>query len=167
KIISKRISTLIPSGPGRQRLVTEASPDANCLDGFEHVVDADELRSLLHRFHRKGDASAEALVGWSFTRKRADCALAAGADDERVPKRVEKREAIHQLEVVADVLAEAEARIDEDMLALYARLDRGLDPLLQPKIDLDQHVVVPRVVLHGLRIALVMHQHDRDIQRRG
>ena len=42
---------------------------------------------------------------------------------------------------------------------------RGRDPLLEPQIDLDQHVVVARVVLHRLRRALVVHQHDRH--RRG
>ena len=39
-------------------------------------------------------------------------------------------------------------------------VDGGGDPLLQPQIDLDQHVVVARVVLHRLGRALVVHQDD-------
>ena len=49
--------------------------------------------------------------------------------------------------------------------AIPAASRRG-DPLLQPQIDLDQHVVVARIVLHHLGRALVVHQDDRDVERR-
>ena len=67
---------------------------------------------------------------------------------------------------MADVLTKAEARIDENMLAPDAGIDDSGDTLLKPQIDLDQHVVVARIILHHLRRALVMHQHDRHVQRR-
>ena len=51
------------------------------------------------------------------------------------------------------------------LVALDARLLGGGDPLLQPEIDLDQHVVVARVVLHPLGRALVVHQDDRHAER--
>ena len=44
-------------------------------------------------------------------------------------------------------------------------LGRG-DPLLQPLIDLDEDVVVARVLLHHFRGALVVHQDDRHARRR-
>ena len=47
-----------------------------------------------------------------------------------------------------DILAEAEAGIDQDPIAVDPRLYRGGDPLLEPDINLDQHVVVARIVLH-------------------
>ena len=41
-----------------------------------------------------------------------------------------------------------------------ARTFSGDNPLFQPFIDLDEHVLVARIVLHRLRSALVMHEDD-------
>ncbi len=38
------------------------------------------------------------------------------------------------------------------------------DPLFEPEIDLDQHVVVARILLHHFGSALVMHQDDRHVR---
>ena len=102
------------------------------------------------------------LFGRRLVRQRADGALAARADDQRAAERVEQGEAVHQLEVVRDAFAEAEAGIDEDLVARDAGRFGRRDPLLEPVIDLDQDVVVARVLLHRLGCALVMHQDHRD-----
>ena len=91
-----------------------------------------DLRALLGRLERQREAPAEPLVGRRFVRQRADRPLAAGAEHERAAEPVEQRQAVHQLEIVRDGLAEAEAGIDEDLVARDAgRLRRG-DPLLEP-----------------------------------
>jgi hypothetical protein len=65
----------------------------------------------------KREASAEPLVGRRLARQRADRPLAAGAEHDRAAERMEQRQPVHQLEIVRDDLAEAEARIDEDPLS--------------------------------------------------
>ena len=80
----------------------------------------------------KASDSAEALVGRRLVRQGADGALAAGAEDDRAAEQMEQREAVHQLEIVGDRLAEAETRVDEDARALDARTLSGGDPLLEP-----------------------------------
>jgi hypothetical protein len=94
--------------------------------------------------------------------KRADHALAAGAEHDRAAEAVEQRQAVQQLEIVLHRLAEADAGIDDDPRAVDARRDRRLDPRLQPVIDFEQHrPVVARRLLHRLGAALMVHQHDR------
>src|SRR6478672_4279330 len=112
-----------------QRLVLEAAPDFQRLDGFRHVVDADDLRTLLDRLHRQREAAGEALVGGCFVRQGADEALAAGTEYDRAAEAVEQREAVQQLEIVSDRLAEADARIDQDIGTRDARRFGGGDAL--------------------------------------
>ena len=71
-------------------------------------------------------------LGRRFVGQGADGALAAGADDERAAEPVEQRQAVHQLEIMGDGLAEAEAGIDEQVRARDpGRVGRG-DALLEP-----------------------------------
>ena len=70
-------------------------------------------------------------------------------------------EAVHQFEIVADVLSETKAGIDQDPVALDPRGRSRLDPLFQPCVDLDQNIIIAWIVLHGLRRALMVHQYDR------
>src|SRR5690349_11193593 len=100
------------SRPRSERLVSEAAPHPKRLDRLEDVVHADDLRALLDGLERKRDASPQPFVCRRFARERTDGPLAASAHDQGAAERVEKREPVHQLEVVADILAEAEARID-------------------------------------------------------
>src|SRR6185437_11260974 len=120
-----------------QRLIPKAAPDAHRLDRLERIVDTHDLCSLLDRFDGEGDAAAQAPIDRGFARERPDRPFAAGADDQRASQRLEQCEAVHQLEIVGDILAEAEAGIDENVLAPDARLDHGLDPPFEPQVNLD------------------------------
>src|SRR6187549_2503779 len=102
---------------GRQRRIPEPTPDADRLYRFPHVMHAQQLRALLDRLEGEGERSAEALAGRRFVGERTDGTLATGAQHDRAAETVKQGEAVHQLEIMLDVLAEAEARIDDDPLA--------------------------------------------------
>ena len=152
--------------PRRQRLVAQAAPDAQGLHGFRHVVDAQDLGALLHRLEREGDAAAEALVGGRFVRQRAD-ACACGWRRRRAGSRANgtARGRSSARGCAPTFLPKPKPGSIEDLVARDAGLHRRRDPLLQPHIHFDQHVVVARVVLHHFGRALVMHQDDRHLRR--
>ena len=64
-------------------------------------------------------------------------------------------------------LAEADAGIDDQALARNAGLFAGLDARFECVVNIEHDVVVDRIVLHGARIALRMHEHDRHAGRGG
>ena len=102
------------------------------------------------------------LVGGCFARQRADRALAARADDDRAAERVEQRTGRSSAQGCgATFLPKPKPGSIRICRPVDSRTRHRLDPLFQPEINLDQHVVVARVVLHRLGRALVMHQHDR------
>ena len=59
-------------------------------------------------------------------------------------------------------LAESDSRIDHDPMGGDSRRNRPRHPRLQRVIDVQQHVVIARIVLHGFRQPLGMHQADRN-----
>jgi len=130
-------------------------------------VDAQQLGALLRALERERDRSGQSSIDGRLVGERPDRALAARAEHDRATKAVEHREAVHDREIVLDVLAEAEAGVDDDLRPIDAGRDRRGDPRLQPVVNLEQNgAIVARVVLHRRRIALVMHQHDRAARRR-
>ena len=64
---------------------------------------------------------ARRCVGRRLAGQRADHPLAARAEHDRAAEAVEQREAVQQVEIVLDGLAEADAGIDEDLRAVDAR----------------------------------------------
>ena len=66
----------------------------------------------------------------------------------------------HELEVLLDRLAEADARVEADPLLGDAGRDRERQPLLEERRDLRDDVVVARVALHRPRLALHVHQAE-------
>ena len=119
------------------------------------------LRALPQSLERDGDRARQPVGRLRRVADRADEALARGAEEDRAAEPVQEREAADQREVVRDRLAEADPRVDEDAGARDAgRLGRG-DAGLEKVEDVEQHVVVGRRVLHGLRVAPRVHQADR------
>src|SRR5215207_773700 len=100
-------------------------------------MDPDDLRALLRRLHREGDASTEPFVGRRLARQRADGPLAARADKDWAAEDMKQRQPVHQLEIVPDRLTEAESGIDDDFRSLDPGRNRRFDPLLKPLINLD------------------------------
>ena len=57
-------------------------------------------------------------------------------------------------------LAESEAGIDQDLLLVDAAELAGEDAIGEEALDLADHIVVTRVLLHRPRLALHVHQAD-------
>ena len=120
------------------------------------------MRALFGGLERQRQAAPQPAIGRRLVVERADGALAARTDQQRTTKTMERGQPVHQLEVMRDTLAEADARIDDNLRAVDSGVDRGLDPVFEPEIDFDQGTarVVGRL-LHRFGLALVMHQDDR------
>ena len=89
------------------------------------------------------------------------CSCATGPTSDRPADRDQLVQAPHQLDVVLDRLAEADAGIEAD------RAPRGIpgrhgerEPLLEKRLDLGHDVVVDRIRLHRPRLATHVHQAD-------
>jgi hypothetical protein len=75
---------------------------------------------------------------------------------------VKERKVLQQAQVMRLRLAEADAGIDDDAPARDAKGDERLDPLPEPVKDIERHIVVARITLHGLGAALRVHDADRQ-----
>ena len=123
------------------------------------VVDAQDVGALGGGEDGGGDRAAEPVVHLGAV-DLADEALARGADDQRPAQLAQLAEPAQQLEVVLERLAEADPGIEPDPLLVDPGGDRDLHPLGEEGLDLVDHVVVARVVLHRPRVALHVHQHQ-------
>ena len=81
-------------------------------------------------------------------------------EQHRAAERGEASEAVEQRQVVRHRLAEADARVEHDLLLAHAARQREGHALLEEREHLVDHVVVARVVLHALGHALHVHQAD-------
>ena len=124
-----------------------------------HVVDAQDRRAALEGGDGRRDARPEQVVGAGQT---AQGALAREADEHRPPERDQHVEPAHELEVVRDRLAEADAGVEADPLLGDALRDREREPLLEERRDLGRDVVVARLRLHRPRLAL--HVHEAEVR---
>src|SRR5690606_32794269 len=122
---------LTPSGlakPGEigQSRIAQSAPDVARLDGVVDIVDAQELVPGLHSLEGERQAAAEALMCRGFVAERADHALAARPEQQRLAERVEQRQRVQQREVLGHRLAEADAGIENDAIARDSSLDRPI-----------------------------------------
>ena len=100
--------------------------------------------------------SAGALARWSLAAsRRPEEGLAGDPDGDREARRHQLVEVGQQLQVVAQVLAEAEARVDPQLVD--AGVPRGLGPGDEVLAHLADDVLVRRGVLHRPRVALHVH----------
>ena len=146
----------------RKRLVSHSAPNRGPA-GFEDVVDADDLRSLVGCFDRESDASANPAVRRRFVRKRTDGSLAARPHHERAAQRMESARPLISSRLCPTFLPKPNPGSIR-MCSRRCRFDSRRDPVLEPQIDFDQHIVVARVILHHLGRASMVHQHDRNIE---
>ena len=115
-------------------------------------MDTQQLHPHLRAVQRERDRTAEALVDRRLVRQCADDPLAARAEQDRATEAMEQREAVQYLKVVAQLLAEADARIDDDPVPRDARALCEGDPFGEPVIDLDQRVIIcgPFCIVSGV-----------------
>ena len=90
-----------------------------------------------------------------------DEGLARGADEYRPPQHREFAEAIEQLQVVLEALAEADSRVDENPVGVDPGGRGAADPRGQLRDHLAEQVVVVRGLLHGAGRPLHVHDDER------
>ena len=96
--------------------------------------------------------------------QRADHAFARQAGEQRhaqICKAIQPRQ---QRQVVFERLAETETRIDHQSLPVDSRHVAGKQPACKKPVNVGQHVVVMRCVLHAPGLALHVHEADRHRQ---
>ena len=88
--------------------------------------------------------------------------FARGAEQDRHAEPVIKSQGGHDGDVVVQVLAEADAGIGDELRLGDARRNAGIDPLFEEVEHVEHHVAVLRIVVHGLGVALGVHQDHRQ-----
>ena len=88
------------------------------------------------------EAAAEPPVRRGLARKRAARPLAARPEQQRLAERVEQRQRIEQGEVLGHRFAEADARIEDHLLAPHAGIDRPVARRGEPVEHLEHDVAV-------------------------
>src|SRR5207237_7343156 len=121
----------------RRRRSRKSSRDGERLDVLAHVVDAQDRDPALVDGDRRGDARRERPGrGGLIARELAERALAREADEQRPSEREQDVEPAHELDVVLDRLAEADAGIEADALLAHSLLDREAQAHLEEGGDL-------------------------------
>ena len=134
--------------------------------GF-HIVGTHHRSAELASHKSLGRRRLVTLQGIGDAVSLADIALARHGAHGGIPQTRELVEVPHELHGLRRSLAEARTGIDADALRRYAcRLEHGR---LARKViaNLGHHVVIDRVVLHGGRLALHVHDHAAGIARGG
>ena len=97
--------------------------------------------------------------------ERADHALAARAEHERLAERVEQRQRVEQREVLGHRLAEADAWIEDDPFTRDPAFDRAVARGAQPVEHLEHDIAVARARVQVVPLAGRVHQDDRNSAR--
>ncbi len=157
--------------PGRPAPSHAAAPRrrrAACARGCD-IMDPDQCRAAGHRPHRRGERALEAgagreqrnvshtAVARSARAQMTYEALATGPHEHRDPCRHKLGERGQKLQIVADRLAEADARIDVDLLDTGRRGPRRTR--LEEPAHLGDDVVIAGVVLHIGGSPFAVHRH--------
>ena len=79
----------------------------------------------------------------------SDEAFAAGADNERTTKPFEFFHFANESEVVVDILAKADAGVEEDLGWVYAGGLGGFDAVEEERFHFFDDIVVAGIGLHG------------------
>ena len=74
---------------------------------------------------------------------------------------MEQRELLQNVEIVAEAFAEADAGIGDQPRPVDSGRRAGGNARFERIVDIERHVVIAGVELHGLGIALGMHQDHR------
>ena len=86
---------------------------------------------------------------------------------QRAAKTMEKRNPGNQCQIVGRCLSESDAGIENHPITGNSMFFGRYEPFFKKIIDIEQHIIIGRAVLHGLGVALGVHQADRHIRTRG
>src|SRR5262249_3195160 len=129
------------------------------VDRRGHIVRADDSGALERRENRERHAAIHAFPGWPAC-QCADRRLARQPDQQRRAIHGELGEVPQQCQIVLQVLAEAESRIDGETGSLDPRAAAGGNAGGEKRAHLAHHVGVVRCDLHGAWLALHVHETD-------
>ena len=130
---------------------TIASDHATARARLGDVVHAHDVGAVRRRHHATAAAvPSTRAAGSSTAGQRADEPLARGADHHRGTEVARRLDGAKQRQVVVEVLAEPDARVDAEVLRGDAREHGRLEPLAQELVHLGHDVVVVRLDLHRL-----------------
>ena len=141
--------------PGGQDGVSHPGGLADGLD----IVDAKDVGAADEPDDGGPDRPLQPVLGRGVENP-ADEALARDAQKHGAAKRGQVVDGIEQGQVVLDVFAEADARVEDDRLGFDAGSQGGGHALGQESADFGHHVAVPGHHLHGLRRSLHVHQDE-------
>src|SRR5215831_7969081 len=113
-----------------------------------HIVRADDACTLEHGKNRERHAAIHPLGGWP-ARQCADRRFARQPDQQRRAVGGERPEMPQQCQIVLQVLAETEARIDGKTCRVDPGVATGRNARSQKGAHLAYHVAVVRRDLHG------------------
>lgn len=123
-------------------------------------MDSDERRAVLDRCDRRQDARLLALLDRP-AREHPEKGLPARADQHRAAgRRLDVRRADCERSALLGVLAEANARIDDDLGARDTGALGQRDTLAKLVCDLREEVVEFDAVLHRRRLAAQVRDHE-------
>src|SRR5690242_6149021 len=109
-----KISSM-PRLPALRRAEAKRVRDAQCARRLFHIVDAHDVGPPERGGDGRRDASLQPLVGTEIE-NFSDDSLARRADEQREAERAERRQSTQQREIMLEILAETDARIDHDVI---------------------------------------------------
>src|SRR5882672_8789564 len=125
-----------------------------------NIVDTHDVCSVSDGPRDGGGGAEEPLIGLRLAADRADESLAAGADNKRSSQLLELPHFADEGEIVVDVLAKADARIEKDLIRVDPSRFCSRDSLDEERFHFLHHVFVMRTNLHGPRLALHVHEDN-------
>jgi hypothetical protein len=124
-------------------------------------VHAHDVRAPRDGERERRQRALQPLFRGQPAQQMPDKRLTRSANQDGVAQRLERRQMAQQLQVVFHRLAEADARVQPDVLARDARLLGALGMSAKRVAHFGNHIGVMGAKLHGARRALNMHQHDQ------
>ena len=128
------------------------------------VVEPHHLGAVGDGQRRRGRGRPLAFGGRdpALPRARQHCTqevLSRQRHEQRAAELAQLTETPQDLEVVVDREVEVQARVERDLLLGHAMLERRLDPLPEPALQVDDRIAVPGRLAIGARRALDVHEH--------
>src|SRR5512147_2280093 len=95
--------------------------------------------------------AVNALFRQRYAEDCADKFFPRRAQHNRPAEAAKLVEPVQEREVVLERLAEPDSGIDKDLLGIHTRLDGDRDPFFEMGHDIENHIVIDRILLHVAR----------------
>ncbi len=143
-------------------MVSKAGRDISRSPSLLCVMDTDNRCSVEDRDCIRCDGPLDSL----FLRQVEDCpkeGFPGQPDKKRSPESGELGEVPENREVVFEIFAETDSRVNDDSVFSDPGCDGGVDPLGQERVNLTENVSIGWAVLHRCWITLHVHQNNERV----